>query len=368
MLRGRTVFLISPEEWDFVFVSKHHYAMELAARGNKVYFINPPQKGVPEKLSIKPAAGIPNLFIVDYSPKFRGLRFLPSFLIRWADRRFLKNLERKAGVRFDVIWNFENSRFFDLRFAGKDVLKLYFQVDEDQNFHPAIAAKTADIALAINSEILNIIRPHNQNSFVIPHSFQGCLSEKAQKVLTGDYIYKKPEGALNILYVGNLEHGHININLFEKIIRENNNVVFHLVGPYNPDRPLYQRLKDYKHVHFKGKVPYKEIPSLLDEADALILVYDKTFTQSSHKILEYLASGKVIISTYMSEHAQSPSLVSMCQSHEEYPRHFRQVLSEIEKNNSPEKMKLRIRFALDNTYSRQLDKLEELIHKIKTYK
>lgn len=366
MLRGRTVFLISPEEWDFVFVSKHHYAMELAARGNKVYFINPPQKRVPENLSIKPAEGIPGLFIVDYSPKFRGLRFLPSFLVRWADRRFLRDVERKAGVRFDVIWNFENSRFFDLGFAGKHVLKLYFQVDEDQDFHPARAAQTADIALAINSEILDIISPHNPNSFMIPHSFQGRLSEKAKKVMTGDYIYKKPEGALNVLYVGNLEHGHINIDLFEKIVKENNNVVFQLVGPYNPDRSLYQRLKHYKHVHFKGKVPYKEIPSLLDKADALILVYDSKFTQSSHKILEYLASGKVIISTYMSEYDTNDSLININRSDDEYLETFKKVLSSIDIYNDPVHMRRRIQFAMDHTYASQLDKLESMIeHSLK---
>ena len=361
MLKNKSVFLISPEEWNFVFVSKHHYAIELAARGNKVYFVNPPQKRVPGDISIKPVEGIPNLYVVDYSAKLRGLRFFPSFVIRWADRQFLKAVEKKAGVRFDVIWNFENSRFFDLGFADKDVRKIYFQVDEDQNFHPAKAAQTADIALAINSQILDIISPHNAKSFLIPHSFQGRLSEQAKKAMVGDYVYKKTEGPLNVLYVGNLEHRHINIDLFEKVVKENRHVEFQLVGPYHPDKALFQRLNQYDNVHFKGKVPYSEIPSLLDKADALILVYDRGFTQSSHKILEYLASGKVIISTYMSEYDNKDSLINICRSEDEYLETFKKVLLNIETYNDTVHMRRRIQFAMEHTYANQLDKLERLI-------
>lgn len=364
ILTNRTVFLISPEDWGFIFVSKHHYAIELAARGNRVYFINPPGKKMPGNISIKPADEVENLYIVDYSTKLRGLRFLPSFVMRWANRRFLRAVEKKAGVGFDVVWNFENSRFFDLRFAGKNVLKIYFQVDEDQNFHPAKAAQTADIALAINSEIFEIIRPHNSQSFLIPHSFQGFLSEAAGKALAGEYVYKKPADLLKVFYVGNLEHKHIDVDLFEKVVNENSDIRFHLVGPYDPDKSLYQRLKKYTNVNFKGKVPSKEIPSLLDSADALMLVYDSGFTQSSHKLLEYLASGKAIVSTYMSEYDKEDSLLYISRSSEDYLQTFRRVLSDIEICNNPEHMQRRIQFAMDHTYSAQLDKLEKLIDNI----
>lgn len=361
MLRDKVVFLVSPEEWDFIFVSKHHYAMELAARGNKVFFINPPKKGVPGKLSIHSAANIPDLYIVDYSTRIRGLRFLPAFLRRWADRHFLKSVEKKAGVRFDVLWNFENSRFFDLRFAGADLLKIYFQVDEDQDFHIARATATADIALAINTEIFEIIKPFNKNCFQIPHSFQGNLSNHAKKVQDGTYSYKKPDGPLQIYYAGNLQHGHINIDLFEKVVAENKNVEFRLVGPYDTDKELFQRLRKYSHVYFTGKVPYTEIPILLDKADAVILIYDSDFTQSSHKLLEYLASGKAIISTYMTEHDTDDPLIYISRSDDEYLQTFQQVISEIEKCNRPDLMRRRIDFAMDHTYAKQLDKLEKLI-------
>jgi glycosyltransferase involved in cell wall biosynthesis len=339
--------------------------MELTRRGNRVYFINPPAQHVPGGLSVNQSDQHENLFIVDYSVRLRGRRFLPRFLMRLADSSFLNKLESTTGKPIDIVWNFENSRFYDLDFAGKKVLKIYFQVDENQDFHPAVATATADIALAINNSILETIKLYNKNCFLIPHSFQGHLSPKARKVLSGEYEYKRPPGPLKVLYVGNLDNCYLDTALLEQVINENMNVEFILVGPVDTGNELYKRLAKLSNVKFTGKVSFKDIPGMLDEADALMLVYNKTFTHSSHKLLEYLASGKTIISTYMSEHAQTPSLVSMCKSHEEYPQHFRQVLADIEESNSTAKMQARIRFALDNTYSSQLDKLEKIIDNLK---
>lgn len=364
MLRNKTVFLISPEDWNFVFVSKHHYAMELAKRGNKVFFINPPRKGKPGSLAITPVNDIQNLYIVDYTVWFRGLRFFPAFLMRWVERRFLNKVENISGLRFDVVWNFENSRFYDMRFTGPKVLKLYFQVDDDQTFHPSTAASTADLSFAINSEIFDSISSYNENSFIIPHSFQGHLSPGALKVVNGEYLYKKPEGPITIVYVGNLEHGYINKELFEEVVKHNSGIQFKLIGPYDPQKELFHRLQKYSNVHFQGKVPFNEIPALLDMADALMLVYGKGFNFSSHKLLEYLGSGKTIISTYMSAYANFPELVNMSRSDDEYLYLFSQVINDIESQNSLTKMRARIEFAMEHTYSRQLDKIDNIIEQV----
>lgn len=361
LLRQRTILLVSPEPWDYIFVSKHHYAMELARRGNKVFFLNPPVTGLAEKMQVMKADSWDHLFIVNYTSSFRGLRFLPRHLMNQLEKKFLRSLERKAGVRFDVVLNFENSRFYDFRFAGKEVLKLYFQVDENQDFHPETAAATADIAFAINTEILEIIAPHAKHAFKVPHSFQGELSEQARAVLEGKYIYKRPDGPLKVMYVGNLDNMYIDNLLFEDVVRQNPGVEFLLVGPSDPEKEIYRRLHQYAHVKFLGKKPAREIPALLSTADALMLVYGRNFTSSSHKLLEYLGSGKAVISTFMSEFAEFASLVYMTFSADHYTELFKEALENIELLNSPDKMRARIQYALDHSYARQLDRIEELI-------
>src|ERR1044072_3424593 len=43
-LNGKVVFIISYENWGKMLMSKHHYAIELGKAGNKVFFINRPDK------------------------------------------------------------------------------------------------------------------------------------------------------------------------------------------------------------------------------------------------------------------------------------------------------------------------------------
>ena len=108
--KNKTILIISPESWNAQFVSKHHYSVTLS-QDNRVYFLNPPT----DKNAIKESE-YKNLYIVDYVP-IRGLRFLPNFLRVYLDKRFLNKLEKTINLSFDVIWLFENSRFYNMEFA-----------------------------------------------------------------------------------------------------------------------------------------------------------------------------------------------------------------------------------------------------------
>ena len=145
-----TVLIVSPEPWDGHTVSKHHYAVTLAMSGYRVLFLDPPTNEI--HLVVTASQPHPNLFVVQ-APRFgRGLRFYPGFLRRWMERSWLQQLESVVGVAIDVVWLFENSRFFDMRFAGHR-LKIYHQVDLNQNFNPATAARTADICFCTSDGI-----------------------------------------------------------------------------------------------------------------------------------------------------------------------------------------------------------------------
>ena len=100
-----SVLLISPESWGQNYVSKHHFAVELANKGIKVYFLNSPTS----RFSINEV--MDNLFVIDYEIKFRGLRWFPDFLSAVLIKKEVKNLEKLTETNFDVIWNFDSSRF-----------------------------------------------------------------------------------------------------------------------------------------------------------------------------------------------------------------------------------------------------------------
>jgi len=106
-LTDKNILIVSPEPWDHIFVSKHHYATHLAKRGNQVYFLNPPT-GV-FKLQQTDYQCVET---IDYKGFLPGLKYFPSFIIRWLTRRVFDQLEQLSGVEFDIIWSFDNSVFY----------------------------------------------------------------------------------------------------------------------------------------------------------------------------------------------------------------------------------------------------------------
>src|SRR5579862_3671957 len=96
-LAGKTILVISPQAWGDMLISKHHYALELARRGNQVYFLNPPDndhwnlKGPDKRIQIRVSKVNPNLYLVDQ------LLYFPYLLKYHA--RGLYNLLIKRQIR-----------------------------------------------------------------------------------------------------------------------------------------------------------------------------------------------------------------------------------------------------------------------------
>src|SRR5438093_218809 len=91
---GRNVIIISPEGWEHLFVSKHHYAIELA-KHNKVFFLNPPSR----KFSIEKSR-YENLWVINYPPFIKGLRFCPLFLRRYFASRKFERIQKLSDIQF----------------------------------------------------------------------------------------------------------------------------------------------------------------------------------------------------------------------------------------------------------------------------
>ena len=87
---------------------------------------------------------------------------------------------------------------------------------------------------------------------------------------------------------------------------------------------------------------------------------DSNKGSNSHKILEYLNTGKVVISNYISSYSDKRDLIAMVDenSNSKLPDLFKKVISNLSSYNSIEFQKKRIEFALDNTYAKQIDRIE----------
>jgi hypothetical protein len=99
--------------------------------------------------------------------------------------------------------------------------------------------------------------------------------------------------------------------------------------------------------------------------DIFLLCYsgDKNVAEMAnpHKMLEYLSTGKAVVSHYVDEYIGYPDLIEMVESNRELPVKFKEVVRKIEYYNSPIKSEARKVFAFQNTYMKQLDRIENLI-------
>jgi hypothetical protein len=118
-LEGKNILIVSPEAWGNNYVSKHHYAISLAKRGNNIYFLNPPTKQIFSKKEV-----LTNLWVFDFKPKYRGLGRLPAFISAMLTKWEFNRLEILISVKIDIIWNFDSSRFFNLYRINSGVLKI----------------------------------------------------------------------------------------------------------------------------------------------------------------------------------------------------------------------------------------------------
>lgn len=354
------ILLISPEPWDAHAVSKHHYARTLASQGHRVLFLDPPEPGR-RQLALEPIPAHPGVLRVRAPRVAPGLRRMPGAIRRWLERRWLRRLEQQAGFRIEVIWLFENSRFYDLRFAGSR-LKIYHQVDLNQDFHPGIAAQTADICFCTSELIRQRLLPHNPRTYLVQHgaapptSF--TITDRHQAYLRGNQI--------QAAYVGNLSIPYLDWDVLITVVHAHPQVLFHLIGGFDAQTQPYQRLSQAANVIWWGQIDSGAIPVILEQMDILLLCYSQIFrgqVSNPHKLMEYLASGRTVVATYTEEYRQHQDLLVMSEpgSNAAYPELFDTVLSQLSVYNSSERMAARRAFAADHTYPRQVERIQALL-------
>jgi len=348
------ILLISPEEWDGHFVSKHHYAITLSSQGYEVYFLNPPNNTL--KSIVINNTDYPNLRTISTAQVAKGLQFYPKFLRNYREKKYLENVEKEIGVFFTSIWLFENSRFYDMSFA-KNRTKIYHQVDSNQNFHIERASRSADICFCITDYIKDEILQYTARVFKISHGLS--MLERNEDLRTELF-----SDGLNVTYIGNLHSSaEIDITILYELIQRNSHITFHFIGNFCAKDKFYMETKIFKNIQWWGSMSSHQIPHILGLSDIHLLLYKNQNSEdikqvaNSHKIMEYLASGKVTVATYTDEYKDKRYLLEMVDDSKEYVEKFEEVFKNLDFYNSEEKQLERIHFAKEHTYEKQLLKI-----------
>lgn len=357
---SKNILLISPEPWDHIFVSKHHYAIHLSKRGNSVFFLNPPTR---TKISIQ-STQYSNLKQINYSGFIPGLRFLPKIIKRTIIKRMIEKFEKFCAVQFDIIWSFDNSVFYDLSNLPQAVIKISHIVDLNMDFNVRVAAKTSSICFCTTSRIKKRLGKYNNNTFMINHGLSLPEKDVAVTILPG-------ENRLKAVYVGNLLMKYLDWKILLQAAIKMSDVDFIFFGPgassfdessFDQDK---KKIHDLHNVYFPGRISSDKIPAVLRASDVLLIAYKENHHSDQanpHKVMEYLYSGKPIVATYTEEYAEK-DLLQMTYRNHEWSGLLREVVSNLDKYNARDLADRRIAFALDNTYDQQIDRIEILLKK-----
>jgi hypothetical protein len=350
----KTILIISPESWRHLFVSKHHYAVELARRGNTVFFLNPPT----DHYAVN-ATDVKGVYEIEYTPFVRGLRFFPRFLQKIYFAWKFNKLQRLAGKQVDIVWSFDNSVFFDYSFLPPHVLSINHIVDYSQNFQFEKSAKTADICFGLSSNIVSRLAAFNPEAHLISHGLSVHHVEIPDVTLPG-------KNAVKAVYAGNLDSRSIDRDTLFAMIDKHPEVDFVFYGSGGSS------WKKKENIFLQGKVPRDVLMNYLKKADILLLIYDWINNQdqwtNSHKILEYLYSGKVIVSNYLSDYEDKKHLLQMAKDPSSIVALFSNTLKNLDELNSAKNQQLRHQFAAGNTYDKRLDEIEMFISNLKKVK
>ncbi len=367
-IQNKTIIILSQQDWGDMYISKHHYALALSQAGNLVYFVNGPHiDNLSKGEVIISETEHPNLFVINHRLSFSLLlkykfNYLYSFLIRKHISNIVKAVQRKV----DYIWSFDLSDTLPLRFFPNDIKKVFIPVDELSEESAGKAAIGAEAIFSVTHEILAKFRQYKVPKVFLNHGVAAhFINDEVQ------YHVNKP---IHIALSGNFLRPDIDWHTLLQIVNENKELVFHFYGSVSAgnanlgnenaveaERQINE-LRKNENIILHGQTQTQQLASELKKADCFLICYDINKDQSGgtnyHKVLEYLATGNVVIANNITTYSGS-GLVEMPEERDNHtlPALFKKVVANITQYNTQEQRIKRIEYAKQHLYTEQIKKI-----------
>ncbi len=356
-------------------LSKMHYAVEMARAGDRVFFVEPPT-AEKIKTSVHVLEGSEGVTVIRFRqvPARRLLRNKAFWLYQILIKRYVKTILRITGS-IDDLWCFDPNNYCDLSsFRAKHNLLLLYDFYKGKAVNKAICS--ADLLVSVSRLIIDNYKHSGIPQLFIQHGLSQHFEERSKARLEAwDFNHNSPK--IKVGYVGNLLREGLCIEVMKQIITGHQDKEFHFWGvyeltgnnlvseQYNPPQEslrFVQFLSTQQHVRLHGAVDQESLASGMFTMDVFLFLYsyekDLNKASNAHKLMEYLSTGKVVVSTFVSNY-QDTDLLYMTPSGKEQQlsEMFSEVMVRLDEYNRPDCQAERIRFALDNTYSNQVVKI-----------
>jgi hypothetical protein len=376
----KIVFIISPERWGQMKISKHHYAIELAKLDCTVYFIEPPglsNSGV----IVEDCTDNPNIKIVRYKPVYRAKRFLPKFIFHLLLKHQINILLKAINNKPAVVWSFQGHLFDDLRWFNAGV-NIFFAADSFSE--PSLPAElyTSDIAFGVSDTIYKRIKESGRPAFQINHGLQEKFVVNTQHLLDS-IIQPQSKNTIIVGYSGNLRMEALDRKMMMRVISNNPEIKFIFWGTYNKHGSnlgvafndsevdlFINFLESSSNVELRGVVNSGQLQKEMEDIDMFWLCWNLNASafwdgSNSHKLLEYLSTGKPVVSHYVSSYKDSNMLYMLpSKDNAAYELLFNNIVNKVKEAEDITVIKKRLSFAVNNSYKMQLGFIEDKINSI----
>lgn len=366
MIANKNILIISPDAWGEYYLSKHHYAIELAKQ-NQVFFVNYANHKKPANaFAIQKHEDIPNLHIIDYRSSYKGLRLYPSFVREKIYNQQAKEIQ-KLIPKIDILWSFDAFRFPDLKvFDAK--LHIYHPVDLYHSNLEENIADSADIIFASSELIVKKLSHLDTSAYKINHGLSEAFAQEGNSQNIDNKLLGNQR--VKVALVGNITQLHLSQETLWRVVEDNPTVDFYFIGPKRgletmntTKKSYFDKIQAAKNTYYIPSQPYDKIKDYLAAMDILLICYDRESSEEAppnpHKLLEYLSSGKTIVSNYFEDYKNETDLINMASSLAEYPNVFKDVIQNLSTYNGSEMSKQRRDFAEQHTYQNQLNHISE---------
>lgn len=362
-LRNKRILILSPQSWEGLHMSKHHLAQALAERGNTVVYLDPPR---PDVAGITLAQhGV--ITVATYNHWLRGANKLPRALHMWYYRRLIRRVAQASGGPFDVLWCFDTSR---MKWFPKEMgYPLLHLADIDIVDEGKELLKGASLILCVSDDIRTKALEFKPHAPVmdVGHALDQRWAEfpKKDSSSTDD----RPR---IVAYAGQMQWDQVDWDALLSITKAHRELDFHFYGPYRKDHPnpAFAAVYELPNTNFHGILEKSQLIPALHHADILLLSYrdQRSKDQNTklpklfpHKLLEYLATGNVIVSSHVSAYTEREDLLTMAPAGENIVRQFEKAIDQYALLNTETVRAARIAFAKEHGFPELLDRIEKLI-------
>jgi len=242
---------------------------------------------------------------------FRKYRVFAVIAKHWKDLQRADYLYVGFPGHFDMLYVYFLGKILHKKIVFNPIVVFYTGYTEEQALLKKTSLKARILkwgeTIIYHMADLVLADTPNQREFLI-NTFKLKESKVVTLPLGADdslYSYTRLENTsqkLNVTYYGlySLLHGVQHIIEAARILKDDNNIIFHMVGKGQTFQSNFERAQhlNLTNIHFHHNVPEKDHPGLLQKADVFLGFLEEhpsIYKVIGNKIYQGLALGKVVI-------------------------------------------------------------------------